>query len=129
VDPQSSYPLPKDFDYGDYIEAEREFWALFPGTGGKRVNFCLMGLTAQLYIEVPEDGSDLKADETYFLMPCADCTMKPIRMKPFQRLTLSEYRMSHLTALKIAGKLDGTGRILDQVHMQILGPEIMRELQ
>lgn len=50
-------------------------------------------------------------------------------MKSFRRLTLSEYRMSHLTAMKVAEKLDGTGRILDEVHMKILGPEIMRELQ
>lgn len=129
LDPRSSYPLPKNFDYREYIEAEREFWALFPGTDGKRVNFCLMGLTAQLFVEVAEDGSDLKPEETYFLMPCADLTMRPVRMKSFRRLTLSEYRMSHMTAMKVADKLDGTARILDEVHMKILGPEIMRELQ
>lgn len=127
LDPESSYQLPRQFDYKQYIEAEREFWMLFPDTDGKRVNFCQTGLTAQLYVEAPQDGSELTAGETYFLMPCSDGAMRPIRMRPHRRLSLSEYRMSHLTALKVAGRLHGAAEIMDRVHLQILGPEVANE--
>src|SRR5260370_39763536 len=69
LNPRCKYPLPASFDFSGYIEAEQELWALFPETDGKRVNFCQVGLTAGLYVEVADDGSELKAGETYFLMP------------------------------------------------------------
>jgi hypothetical protein len=33
--------------------------------------------------------------------------------------------MSHITAIRLADKLAGTTRVLEEVHMQILGPEIL----
>jgi len=122
--PDSSFALPKSFDYSDYIETERELWALFPETDGKRVNFCQMGLTAQIFVESPE-GSDLGADETYFLMPCAERELRPVRMKALRRLTLEEFRMSHITAIRLADKLNGTAKVMDEIHLRILGPEIL----
>jgi hypothetical protein len=129
LNPRCKYPLPASFDYAGYIEAEQELWALFPETDGKRVNFCQVGLTAGLFVDVVEDGSELKAGETYFLMPCADRMMRPLRMRVIRNLTLSEYRMSHLTALRLSDKLEGTGDIMDEVHLRILGPEIIAESQ
>jgi hypothetical protein len=129
LDPRARYKLPDGFDYSGYIETEQELWALFPETDGKRVNFCQLGLTASLYVEVPDDGGDLGSGETYFLMPWPDRTMRPLRMKQIRRLTLGEYRMSHLTALRMSEKLDGTGEIMDDVHLQILGPEIISETE
>src|SRR5882762_6155274 len=96
LDPTCRYALPATFDFQGYIETEQELWALFPETEGKRVNFCQLGLTASLYVEVPDDRSDLKLGETYFLMPCPDRTMRPLRMRFLRRLKLDEYRMSHL---------------------------------
>ncbi len=125
LDPTTSFPLPRRFDFGAYIETEREFWALFPETEGKRVNFCQTGLTARVYVESPEDGSALQADETYFLMPCPDSSLRPIRMQSARRLTLQEFRMTHLTAIRLMQQLSGTGRILDHVHMMVLGQEVL----
>ena len=124
LEPEISFPLPKSFDFSDYIDTEREMWALFPETDGKRVNFCQMGLTAQIFVE-SEDGGELSHDETYFLMPCEDRTLRPVRMKALRRLTLDEFRMSHITAIRLADKLGGTARVMDEVHMRILGPEIL----
>ena len=126
LDPRCRYALPEDFEYADYIETEQELWALFPETEGKRVNFCQIGLTASLYIETAEQG-DLKANETYFLMPFPDHTMRPLRMKALRRLTLCEFRMSHLTALRLSERLEGAGPIMDHIHLKILGPEVIRE--
>ena len=58
-------------------------------------------------------------------MPCADRTMRPLRMKVVRKLTLAEYRMSHLTAIRLSEKLEGTSEIMDDVHLQILGQEII----
>jgi hypothetical protein len=124
LQPDDAFPLPRTFDYGDYIETEQEMWALFPETEGKRVNFCQLGLTAQIFVESLEAG-DLGADETYFLMPCADRTLRPIRMRRVRRLTLGEFRMSHITALRLAEKLSGSDKVLEEIHMRILGPEIL----
>jgi hypothetical protein len=124
LQPGSSYALPKSFNYPDYIETEREMWALFPETEGKRVNFCQMGLTAHIFIESERPG-DLASDETYFLMPCADRMLRPVRMRQVRRLTLDEFRMSHITALRMAEKLSGTGKVMEEIHLQILGPEIL----
>ena len=124
IRPDSAYPLPRSFDYSDYIETEQEMWALFPETEGKRVNFCQLGLTAKIYVE-SESAGDLGDDETYFLMPCEDRKLRPVRMKQLRRLTLEEFRMSHITAIRLADKLSGTARVLEEIHMQILGPEIL----
>ena len=124
IEPDAFYPLPKTFNYRDYIETEQEMWAFFPETDGKRVNFCQLGLTAKIFVESDQAG-DLGEDETYFLMPCPDRTLRPIRMKQVRRLTLDEFRMSHITAIRLADKLNGTSRILEEIHMQILGPEIL----
>jgi len=129
LSPDIVYSLPRNFDFESYIQIERELWALFPETEGRRVNFCQTGLTAHIYVEVPEDGSELGSEETYFLMPCADRTMRPLRMRPCRRLTLGEYRMSHLTALKLLGRLEGTGRIMEEIDSLILGPEVIGELK
>ncbi|HWQ52803.1 MAG TPA: hypothetical protein VN442_03905 [Bryobacteraceae bacterium] len=128
LSPDASFRLPRSFEFDEYIETEREFWALFPETCGKRVNFCQLGLTAQLYTESAEDNSELASDETYFLMPCPDGTMRPLRMRAVRRLTLPEYRMSHLTALKLMDALRGTAGIIDAVHTQVMGPELLDEL-
>lgn len=124
LDPASSFALPSNFDFGEYIDTEREMWALFPETEGKRVNFCQMGLTAQIFVESGA-RDELAGDETYFLMPCADRTLRPIRMKAVRRLTLDEFRLSHLTAIRLAERLDGTRSVMEAVHLQILGPEIL----
>lgn len=124
LQPDSFYPLPRTFNYTEYAEIEQEMWALFPETDGKRVNFCQLGLTAKIFAESQATG-DLAEDETYFLMPCPDRTLRPIRMKQVRRLTLDEFRMSHITAIRLADKLNGTNRVLEEIHLQILGPEIL----
>jgi hypothetical protein len=127
LDPRSKYPLPASFDYTGYIETEQELWALFPETEGKRVNFCQVGLTASLYIEASENGAELKPGETYFLMPFPDRTMRPLRMRVLRKLTLNEYRLSHITAVRLGDMLEGASEIMDEVHLQILGPQIVEE--
>lgn len=129
LDPASSYPLPSSFDYAEYIEAERELWAIFPETDGKRVNFVQVGLTAHVYTEVAEDWSELKPQETYILMPCPDNTMRPIRMEACRRLTLSEYRMGHLTAVKLLGKVAEASEVMREIGCEILGPEVLGEVE
>lgn len=129
LDPSSSYPLPKSFNYEEYAETERELWALFPETDGKRVNFVQIGLTAQIFAEVPESNNELDYDETYILMPCADSTMRPIRMRACRRLTLSEYRMGHLTAIKLIGKVNEAGEVMREIGCRILGDEVLEEVQ
>jgi hypothetical protein len=124
LDPACSFDLPRAFDFADYIDTEREMWALFPETEGKRVNFCQLGLTAQIFVESGAQ-CELASDETYFLMPCADRSLRPIRMKAVRRLTLDEFRMSHITAIRLAEKLDGTRKVMEAVHLKILGPEIL----
>ena len=101
-------------------------WALFPETQGKRVNFCQMGLTAVIFTE-SQDSGELMHDETYFLMPCADAKLRPIRMRSVRRLTRDEFRMSSITAARLAEQLSGTGNVLDEIHLEILGPEVMNE--
>lgn len=129
LDPAASYPLPSSFNYDDYIEAEQELWAIFPETDGKRVNFVQVGLTAQVYTEVFDDGSELQPHETYILMPCPDRTMRPIRMEACRRLTLSEYRMGHLTAVKLVGKISEAGEVMREIGYEILGQEVIDEVE
>lgn len=127
ISPDAVYPLPGDFDVAEYFNIEQELWALFPETFGKRVNFCQLGLTAQIYIESSAAG-ELQEGETYFLMPCADRVMRPVRMRPVRRLTLSEYRMSHLTAHKLFGSMQSAAGIMAAVHEQILGAEVLGDI-
>lgn len=127
VDPGAFYFLPGCFDFDGYMDTEQEFWAFFPETLGKRVTFAQTGLTARLYVESPQDGSELAPDESYFLMPCEGRIMRPLRMRAGRRLTLEEFRMTHLTAVKLSEKLLVTSPILDDVHMQVLGPELLDE--
>ena len=129
LDPSSCFQLPASFNWNDYIETERELWALFPETDGRRVNFIQIGLTAQIYAEVKDDGSELGTDETYILMPSADRTMRPIRMEACRRLTLSEYRMGHLTAVKLLGRMTEAAEVMRQVGTRILGEEVMEEVE
>lgn len=129
LEPNSSFPLPKSFNFREYIETEQELWALFPETDGRRVNFVQVGLTAQIFAEVTETGEELASEETYILMPCADRTMRPIRMRACRRLTLSEYRMGHLTAIKLMGKVSEAGEVMREVGTQILGDEVLEEVQ
>ena len=127
LEPKAAFPLPKSFNFNEYIETEQELWALFPETDGRRVNFIQIGLTAWIYAEVRDDGSPLNADETYVLMPCADYTMRPIRMAACRRLTLSEYRMGHLTAIKLVGRVNEAGAVMREIGSQILGSEVLDE--
>ena len=130
VEPQAAFPLPPTFNYDEYIETERELWALFPETDGRRVNFVQVGLTAMIYAAtIEDDGSELAMDETYILMPCEDYTMRPIRMRACRRLTLSEYRMGHLTAIKLVGKVNEAGEVMREIGCQILGEEVLSEAQ
>ncbi len=129
VETQAAFPLPPTFNFDDYIETEQELWALFPETDGRRVNFVQIGLTAMIYAEVLDDGAELSIDETYILMPCADYTMRPVRMRAARRLTLSEYRMGHLTAIKLVGKVNEAGEVMREIGCQILGEEVLNEAQ
>ncbi len=129
LDPSASFKLPATFEWDEYIETERELWALFPETDGRRVNFVQIGLTAEIFAEVPEDWSELRPHETYVLMPCADLSMRPIRMGSCRRLTLTEYRMGHLTAVKLLGKRTEAGAFMRQVGAEILGDEVLEEAE
>ncbi len=129
LDPAASYPLPSSFDFDEYIEVERELWALFPETDGRRVNFVQVGLTAHIFAQVPDDGSELTALETYVLMPCSDHSMRPIRMEACRRLTLSEYRMGHLTAVKLLGKIAQATEVMQEIGVEILGAEVIGEVE
>lgn len=119
--PEVSYPLPRNFNFRNYIEIERELWAFFPETEGKRVNFCQMGLTAQVFAEVQDSGRELADQETYFLMPCSDGQMKPIRMRATRRLTLDEFRLTYLTAVKLGGELAKILDVFRSVDARVLG--------
>lgn len=129
IDPDSAYPLPASFNFEEYIETERELWALFPETDGKRVNFVQIGLTAQIYAESPARDGELAPDETYILMPCEDRTMRPVRMEACRRLTLSEYRMGHLTAVKLMGKMNEAAQVMREIGCRILGDEVLSEVE
>ena len=93
------------------------------------MNFVQLGLTAQIFVEVADDRTELGADETYLLMPCPDRTMRPIRMEASRRLTLSEYRMGHLTAIKLMGRMNEAAEVMREVGYQILGPEVIGEVE
>jgi hypothetical protein len=127
--PGSSYPLPVSFNFNDYIEVEKELWALFPETDGKRTNFTQIGLSAMIFVEVADQGNELEIDETYMLMPCADLYLRPIRMRACRRLTLGEYRMGHLTAVKLIGKMSAAIPLIHAIGGSILGEEVINEAE
>jgi len=127
--PGSSYPLPVSFNFSDYIEVEKELWALFPETDGKRTNFTQIGLSAMIFTEVPDKGNELEIDETYMLMPCPDLYLRPIRMRACRRLTLEEYRMGHLTAVKLIGKMTAAIPLIHAIGGSILGEEVINEAE
>jgi hypothetical protein len=124
LEPGAEYPLPSSFSYPEYIDVEQEMWALFPETAGKRVNFCQMGLTAMIFVGSSSIG-ELAENETYFLMPCPDARLRPIRMRAVRRLTREEFRLSSITAARLADQLSDTGKVLEEIHLEILGPEVL----
>lgn len=128
LDPAVTYPLPHCFNFREYIETENEFWAFFPETQGRRVNYCQLGLTAQIYVESQAEG-DLQADETYFLLPCEDRMLRAVRMRALRRLTLDEYRLSHMTALRMLEHMAPAAQLMNEIHLRILGPEILGVLE
>ena len=128
LEPEAIFQLSRDFDFEGYIDVERELWAFFPETAGKSVNYCQVGLSARLYAEVQDDRKPLQSDETYFLMPCEDQTLRPVRMKTERILTLDEFRMSHMTSMRMMQQLRGIGPLIEEVHRQVLGPEIVAEI-
>ena len=125
-------PLPPAFDYDGYLDSEQELNMLFPEVSGRRANFIQVGLTAAIYAEQPDSAAELNADETYVLMPDRDLQgvcLRPIRMRPIRRLTLSEYRMAHMTAIKLTGKLNEVGKAMHEVGLAILGDEVISEAE
>jgi hypothetical protein len=129
VDTAESWPLPKSFDLAGYFEAERELWALFPETDGRRANFVQSGCSAWLYASVIDDQPTLPADETFVLLPCEDRTIRPVRMRAIRRLTLEEYRFAHLTAVKLIGRMNDALMVMDAIGREILGPEVCAEAE
>jgi hypothetical protein len=123
----AAFKLPVTFNYTEYLNCEQELWAFFPECTGKRVNFLQAGLSAFLYAEVADDGSELANDETYVLMPQADKHLRPIRMKCVRRITLEEYRLSTYTAIRAgAQNLEPTFR---QIATLIAGNELLEHIR
>jgi hypothetical protein len=132
IPPGARIPLPATFDYDSYFDTEQELNMLFPEVEGRRANFIQIGLSSAIYVEEPDDGSPLAADETYVLMPDRDAAglcMRPIRMRPVRRLTLADYRMAHLTAVKLMGKMNDVGKAMQEVGIAILGDEVISEAE
>ena len=50
-------------------------------------------------------------------------------MKAGRRLSLSEYRMAHLTAVKLVGKIQEAANVVHEVSRRMLGPEVMEEVE
>jgi hypothetical protein len=127
---EQRYPLPETFNFQEYIEIERELWMLFPETDGKRVNFHQSGIMSWIYVESPNAG-ELQDTETYFLMPVSDGrqhSMKAIRMIADRRLTLHEYRMVQLTAVKLIGKMNEACECMATIGEEIFGEEVLAEV-
>ena len=130
VPPGERIPLPATFDYEGYLDLEQELNMLFPQVNGRRVNFVQLGLTAAIYAEEPDGGTPLEPDETYILMPDKDSLgvcMRPIRMRPVRRMTLTDYRMAHLTGIKLMGRLNEVSEAMHAVGLKILGDEVISE--
>jgi hypothetical protein len=130
--PGTRIPLPAAFDYDGYLDTEQELDMLFPEVNGRRVNFIQVGLTGAIYAEEPDTGGPLAPEETYVLMPHRDSEgvcMRPFRMRPVRRMTVIEYRMAHLTAIKLIGKLNDLSKALHEVGVAILGDEVLSEAE
>ncbi|MCW5978173.1 MAG: hypothetical protein KIT09_08850 [Bryobacteraceae bacterium] len=127
LDPSVACPLQRTFDWEYFIETERELWAFFPETIGRRVNLLQLGLTAVLYAEAAPSSAPLGPDETYVLLPCEDRCLRPVRMKAVRRLTLEEFRRCHLTSVKMIGHLDGAAEAYITLGQAILGREVIEE--
>lgn len=128
--PGERIPLPVTFDYDGYLDLEQELNMLFPEVNGRRANFIQVGLTASVYAEEPDTGAPLERDETYVLMPDRDLQgvcLRPLRMRMIRRMTLTDYRMAHLTAVKLMGKLNEVGEAMHDVGLAILGDEVINE--
>jgi hypothetical protein len=50
-------------------------------------------------------------------------------MRACRRLTLSEYRMGHLTAVKLIGKMAYANEVAAFVGEKILGDEVLDEME
>ena len=50
-------------------------------------------------------------------------------MEACRRLTLSEYRMGHLTAIKLIGKINEAAEVMREIGGEILGPEVLGEVE
>jgi hypothetical protein len=50
-------------------------------------------------------------------------------MQMLRKLTLNEYRLSHITAVRLGEMLEGAGEIMDEVHLKILGRASVEESQ
>lgn len=127
IPPSTVFQLPNTFRMDEYMESERELWALFPESDGLRVNFVQIGLTAWLFVGVPDHSSELADGETYLLLPCPDYTMRSIRMRRCRRLTLSEYRMGQLTAIKLMGRMGEARQVMREIGDRIMGEEVLQE--
>lgn len=130
VPPGQRIPLPASFDYEGYLDTEQELNMLFPEVNGRRANFIQIGLTAAVYAEVPDTSDSLGDNETYVLMPDQDAEgvcLRPIRMRPIRRLTLSDYRMAHFTAIKLIGQVSEISEAMQCVGVAILGDEVINE--
>ena len=47
--------------------------------------------------------------------------LRPVRMRSERTLTLEDFRMTHLTSIRMMEKLWPTGRLMNEVHRRILG--------
>lgn len=129
IEPDRSFAIPKNFQYERYIEIEREVWALFPDVAlqGKRVTVAQFGMSGFILAEIMDDGSELKNDETYVLMPCADYFMRFFRMKMMRRISTNEFRMVNLTSIRVAEYMVPLRDTLIFVQHMILGQDVIDE--
>ncbi len=126
---RKAYWLAPNFDFGSYIRVERELWALFPETDGKRVSVVPFGLSASLAVSAHDDGSSLCPEEAYVLMPYPDGKMKPMRMTMVRRINLEEYRFAYHTLGRLKEMLPGLDYVNRSLNADIYGEEIQELMQ
>ena len=120
------------FNFEEYIETERELWALFPETDGKRVNFLQVGLTAQIFAQMADDASEPRLWMKAIRSPQAvveDFMTRPNSAARRRLTPLLEYRMGHLTAIKLIGSERAACGSPREIGCQILGAEVLEEAQ
>lgn len=122
------FRAPREFNFDEYIEIEKELWMIFPETEGHRVNFIQFGISALLMIDVADDGSEITTTEAYFVMPCENGDLKPIRMRAIRHLTLDEYRMAAHSSLKLVDILEPLRPVMKNIGRAVTGDEISEEL-